>query len=604
MCVKESELEINLFRNALHCIASIKEIKQKQNRTQIRKLQDWLIQKMICTDTTITEYTKYSLIEFIDNITIRAKCLLEHILHIESSYLAIRLIKGILLHNKIKHVKPKHRLQLSTYLQTITIYAEIAKKFKVSTITWCSVHSLSESNPEKILSILLQQKEYELCCKWSKIHPLDTNSSKCKEMIDIFQYAIRQESQLNQKLFKLIESLPMSSVCRIYSQLLMSLQNVPVLKYLVDWLQVNTGNTTSYQNVRLSLKIFELSTPDWGLLSMPLLIIEQLLMNSRFEILARVLTEIRSLICDMPPCKYCYQHRNNIFDATGATTITTQFHSNTICDSNEFLILHNEFASQNENCISTDCIDSLLRIYASKALDFRLIESQSSNDLLSQTHDQTMASLDSLCGTFIMPREPVKRSKWIRDEEASHCMCCRKSVFTFFFTRRHHCRYCGRVVCYACSTKRMSIPTLYADVMVRVCDDCFKQMQILNNKSVNAGNVSTKGTTSPSYTAQTRTFTELSEWQFSGNSKHDELVREEFSFEYAPSVTLCLSILAFHSSNPECGHFLLYHCRKFESLLRPLQPGYPNPEIDYALVTRMLHCLALATKVIYNITSA
>lgn len=86
-------------------------------------------------------------------------------------------------------------------------------------------------------------------------------------------------------------------------------------------------------------------------------------------------------------------------------------------------------------------------------------------------------------------------------------------------------------------------------------------------------------------------------WQFSGNKKHDNLLREEFCFEYAPSVSLCLSILQFYSSDGDCVNFLLHHCQKFESLLRPIQSGYPNPEIDYALVTRMMHCLALAAKV-------
>lgn len=40
-----------------------------------------------------------------------------------------------------------------------------------------------------------------------------------------------------------------------------------------------------------------------------------------------------------------------------------------------------------------------------------------------------------------------------------------------------------------------------------------------------------------------------------------------------------------------------FSSQKFETLLRPLQPGHLNPEVDYAFVTRILYCLSLAAKV-------
>ncbi|EDS37961.1 conserved hypothetical protein [Culex quinquefasciatus] len=39
---------------------------------------------------------------------------------------------------------------------------------------------------------------------------------------------------------------------------------------------------------------------------------------------------------------------------------------------------------------------------------------------------------------------------------------------------------------------------------------------------------------------------------------------------------------------------IAYHCVNLETQLRPIHPGYPNPEIDFALVTRMLLNLTLA----------
>lgn len=85
---------------------------------------------------------------------------------------------------------------------------------------------------------------------------------------------------------------------------------------------------------------------------------------------------------------------------------------------------------------------------------------------------------------------------------------------------------------------------------------------------------------------------------FTGNHKHDNMLRDEFSFEYAPSASLCLNIIAMHTPGQECCDFLLSYCKKFEALLKPLKPGHANPEIDYAFVTRILYCLSFAAKVI------
>lgn len=150
--------------------------------------------------------------------------------------------------------------------------------------------------------------------------------------------------------------------------------------------------------------------------------------------------------------------------------------------------------------------------------------------------------------------------------------------------RRHHCRRCGRVVCYSCSKKKLEIPELYEDVPVRACDDCVKQSQAILSVPVQ----------SPSAFVN---HNDCDEWQLTGNVRNDNIIREEYSYEYAPSTSQCLAICNLHSQNEELSSFLLYHCAKLESLLRPIHPGYPNPEIDYALVARMLLNLTLAAKV-------
>ncbi|KAI0981051.1 hypothetical protein GJ496_008636 [Pomphorhynchus laevis] len=57
--------------------------------------------------------------------------------------------------------------------------------------------------------------------------------------------------------------------------------------------------------------------------------------------------------------------------------------------------------------------------------------------------------------------------------DGRRCYRCR-SDFTATL-RKHHCRKCGQVVCYSCSSKRMALPEFGIDNEVRVCDTCYNQ---------------------------------------------------------------------------------------------------------------------------------
>nr|AAL28825.1 LD19782p [Drosophila melanogaster] len=56
-------------------------------------------------------------------------------------------------------------------------------------------------------------------------------------------------------------------------------------------------------------------------------------------------------------------------------------------------------------------------------------------------------------------KKPVENhaAVWVPDTDASVCMHCKKTQFTFI-QRRHHCRNCGAVVCAGCSAKKFLLP--------------------------------------------------------------------------------------------------------------------------------------------------
>lgn len=583
----------------MNITVNCKEINKTLHGHHLARLQDMLIIKVL---QNTTNSTKFQLIEQINDINLKAKTLIENIMYIETDNYAIELIESILLQTNTDNNKLTETTsnQLTQWLHNIRIYAEISKFIKtpenLSEILWSSVIEISENEPEIILKQLVMAEKYDLTLCWLNIHPFGSKiQCRTENVIECFTDAMTKINLTDTKLFQLIEySLPIERIQKFYTNSLATIRSIPILKYLLCYLMNNDSSDSNsrqkiYQKYEISVKIIEQLSYDeqnclWNLIGMPLLIIEQYLMNTKFDTLSAILKEIRPLI-NNDKCDICY-HNSQTFVSNSNSDPNFKTFLSSKTNEND--------AQQNGHLITNECIDSLLRMYATKALDFRISEMYSSTSLLYQSTE--MISLDSLCGTFVMPKEPIVRSLWMPDNEASHCMCCRRAVFTML-ARRHHCRQCGRVVCHACSTKRMHVPNLYADILVRVCNDCFKQTEVLKAKLLRAKNDSPLRSSSPAGQRNDRQTEDNLEWRFTGNIKHDAMLREEFGYEYAPSVSLCLSILTHHSLSVNYANFLLDHCRKFEALLRPIQPGRPNPEIDYALVTRMLNCLALAAKV-------
>lgn len=564
--------------------------------TALTSLKDEAIKLQVQNDINEIKLT-----ENISDLNVHIDIILKNIVKIQDSDLAVSLIKNILLDDCINDVDPDKRNLLERYLKDIHIFSEVAEDFLFR--TWSGAYMFGEGSPQLIMKKLIELKKYELCCEWWELHN-NTKSLLLKSFYDVFFQSLKlTQQQLNPHLVKIIESFPAEDVVTFFEMYIEKFKNLPVLQYAVDFL-VEHGTTDGnneddgtkqidsrilkYQNYRVSVGIFNYMTPDeceqnWNLLSRPLLMIEQLVMNSRFEILSKILMSVRPLLEELTSCKYCSNHSDMIYEIPMNSSITLGNPKNSA------FILLNFNLYQSDHAITASCIDTLLQIYATKALDYRINETPSSNDPASLSTE--MASLDSLCGAFVMPKEAPTKDNWIKDEDSMQCMCCKRAIFTML-TRRHHCRRCGRVVCHSCSTNRLKIQNLYEDIPVRVCSDCFKQTQAMEAKSSERATASNTNTE-----VEKKKKSKENDWQLSGNLTHDKLLREEFSYEYAPSTHLCLSILSFHSNNAEYVNLLLHHCRKFEKLLRPLRLGYPNPEIDYALVAKMLNSLALAAKV-------
>jgi len=59
---------------------------------------------------------------------------------------------------------------------------------------------------------------------------------------------------------------------------------------------------------------------------------------------------------------------------------------------------------------------------------------------------------------------------WVVNDDIQQCMLCSHSFS--FFTRRHHCRACGLLVCYLCSGNQSLIVGAESLGQQRICNDC------------------------------------------------------------------------------------------------------------------------------------
>ncbi|XP_039490936.1 zinc finger FYVE domain-containing protein 26 homolog [Drosophila santomea] len=570
---------------------------QTDSPKQLKSRIDQLIGDLIEKDPR-----NIHLVVHMGNLGLRAELLKEHFTRIPSSQQAKELIERTLQHRSAAEaIAPALRSELEHTLSDITIYARVSALLKFE--SWPQAYDFGRQTPNVIFEQLLQRRRFGLCLEWSRVVFLAGSAGQQRMCLLTLLDALlelRDGEELDESLLGIVEMFPPNPLVNFLDTHKDKFRSLPLLQWVIDYLECHARDPRLYRNYQLSLEFLrQMDTTErsqfWKLLRHPLLIVEQLVMNARFELLGKLLDAARSkLLKERPlgPCPYCFEKTGHVYDVqssagsgSGARETPAKLRFQLGQTTSEAFILLNFNSYQQDHFVGQDCLDLLLRIYASKALDYHVANVRAASEPSSLGTD-VHNSLDSLCGAFVMPKQAPNRQQWTRDEEASHCMCCRRAAFTMLM-RRHHCRRCGRVVCYACSTHRIRIPELYDELEVRICNDCASSTAA---KDQGDGTSSERSATS-GLGSKSSGRSDSCKWQLSGIITHDKLLREEFSYEHAPSVALSLSILRNHVEQRSCVDLLLFHCRKLEKLI------VPNPEVDYGLVAKMINCLAFAAKV-------
>uniref|UniRef100_A0A674ITC9 Zinc finger FYVE domain-containing protein 26 n=1 Tax=Terrapene triunguis TaxID=2587831 RepID=A0A674ITC9_9SAUR len=448
--------------------------------------------------------------------------------------------------------------------------------------TWNDWQDLKEAcidDPQAIMSVILE--DYELCEEWGHLYPVPR-----EHLISLHQEHLLHLLEMGdtEKALQLLERIEDSDTRLVISE--QSLDKHPSLAashFLANYLTTHFYKYLTatrhneiqalYMGSKVLLTLPEAYRASYShLSSRPLLMLEQLLMNMKVDWAAVAVQTLHQLL---------------IGQEIGFT----------VNDMDALLSKYSEKALDFPYSLKEKRSDSVIRTQES-------LNQVSESDTLSKSGSAELspASFPGIIQSssprerslprnlfpqeFVPPEVPPPKQQWIPDETEITCMVCKTERFTMF-NRRHHCRRCGRLVCSSCSTKKMVVEACRENP-ARVCDQCYSYY----NKHCPPA-VQTCGNGSLDYSVVMRVpkATEL-EWLLSLSEDENEIVRNEFYYEQAPSSSLCISILSLHSDSTACGHQMIQRCCK-------LSQGLINPEVDAGLLMDIMKQLLFSAKMMF-----
>ncbi|KAL1417274.1 hypothetical protein MTO96_027006 [Rhipicephalus appendiculatus] len=455
--------------------------------------------------------------------------------------------------------------EVSEELDRFNLYQEIAENLRrcgdEEHCSWKDIALKSASDPLFVLQKLYKFSLCDIASRWSDLH---TVSAECFKIVTELNalHLLVQSPPRSSEAFKLTDGLNRDGEAfPLWQRVLDRLPNAEGKILLLDCLTESYRDCLmdveliSYQRTGIGLRMYmcinsEKKQSYSCLVNDPALLLEMLLMNAEVDSVGRSL------------------------EATAS------------------------FLDSDHSPFTRDAANDLLKKY-------KRIEKAAETDTTSQSAGSISAK-DSEGAMFTMPLKPPPQSEWTPDAAVSCCMACHIEYFSMF-SRRHHCRRCGRVVCYTCSQQTMVVEG-FGQYKVRVCDDCFNQTAKLKNAEETTSESSeehvhpieiiddaARGRSDSVKTPRSSSVSKHLFWQLTTSAEENAAVREQFCYNRAPSVSLSLAILEKHSNQADCATYILSLCDSLFAVLAPKNTS--ETFIDYGLIITMLKSLILRAKV-------
>ncbi|CAH2327773.1 zinc finger FYVE domain-containing 26 isoform X2 [Pelobates cultripes] len=485
------------------------------------------------------------------------------------------------------HIAADLKQDLQNKIKELEIYRKILTLKDDVWANWQDLKKNCVDNPHTIIAIILEAKDYELCEDWSLFYPIPTELLTSLHREHLLHLLHIKDTERSLQLLQRIKDQNLQLA--VTEQALLQNPGTFACHFLSDYLLSHFQNSLAetrqhdIQNMHMGSKVLlllpESAHPSYEhLLSSPLLLIEQLLMNMKIDWVSVAVNALQQLLVEP------------------------------------------------SSSLSTEDVDKLLTIYAGKALAIPFSFRERKPDTVSRNPDSysqlsepepiTPSSPADQPGSsladwsrfqtppgppekflrrnksspeFVPPDTPPAKAQWIPDETETICMVCKNERFTMF-NRRHHCRRCGRLVCSSCSMKTMVVEGCRENP-ARVCDQChdYFSSSIIPEEDPEQNQeglvVNLAEVLKLSKSAEIQ-------WLLTLDEHENEMERSEFYYEQAPSASLCTAILNLHSKCEECGYQLIEHCCT-------LSKGLTNPEMDCRLLLDIMRNLLFSAKMIF-----
>ncbi|XP_029982632.1 zinc finger FYVE domain-containing protein 26 isoform X2 [Sphaeramia orbicularis] len=464
-------------------------------------------------------------------------------------------------------------------------------------VSWQKLRTESKTNSESMLSRMLEAKEFDLCAQWVELYPV---SEQLKLKLQTEHLLHLLERGQTDEAFQLLEGLSDYVVgLDVCERALDRRPGLAACHFLADYLtlhfqrQVSPARRRHIHALHLGSKVLLTLPPAarqdyFSLLSEPLLMLEQLLMNLKVDWADVAVQTLRSLLVGQEAG----------FGAEDIDKILSDY----ACKALDFSCAPKERARSDSvislqealmQCPAQDSSSSSSRLESPAPSTHSTPTHTPSSNSTERDKDRVSVGRNRRSSVkFQPPDQPPARKDWVPDTQQHVCMVCQRERFTMF-NRRHHCRRCGRLVCQACSERKMLVEGCLGEE-VRVCDQCYAYFHPDSDDEQEPAEVAGSPVVTEEALDGMLHLPEVvhRQMQLGTNPAENQLLRSEFYFEQAPSAYLCVAILSLHSDQTACGHQLISHCR---SLSRKLT----NPEVDACLLTDIMKQLLFSAKLMF-----
>ncbi|XP_076441937.1 uncharacterized protein LOC143280973 isoform X2 [Babylonia areolata] len=523
---------------------------------------------------------------------------------------------------------------------------------------WRYTTQMSQDDPREVMEVLIQAGDLGLTRDWARLHKLPSDMMTEIEvlyMVSLMKTGGSDTLPVYQALEDLRAVRP-AECLEMCQHLLKRLDDQHKVKFIISYMLKHLAANLppdELEDLRLRqigakalLCIPKSTRGEYShLITCPHLILEQLLMNMKGELAGRVFENIREDFKEIKDSKLrvAQDQFNSLLTNYARKALEVTVVQTLDCRSPSSAMGSPRCSSAGSGSSKDEEKTPLSQRRGSEAVKVRKRNMDTSApSKMGTTPPSTVGRRGSTISTttttpapvtsttggrsgstkFIMPVAPPTEDQWVPDSEASVCMVCKLERFSMF-NRRHHCRRCGRVVCAACSTRRSQVRGMSA----RTCDECYEQMfgtresrardeqevysqrmkESLSGASPSLqspplGHMTTQ--LRPSDLVQTRSLSsvvhhDVHEWKLKTDEGLNGYIRDEFYYEQAPSVALCMSILQHHTDPHVSGQLILTMCDDLSTFLQPLAPGVPNLEVDYGLIISIIRELLFRAKMIF-----